>query len=150
MSKMSKSLPSPNGSNGSSGRDSGGKFTKGNAGGPGNPHAQRVSQIRSVLLDAVSDNDIKAIVKALVAQAKEGDVKAAAELFNRLIGRAGDAPVQGELSSPDTAPLATTPEQILEAIEKRKAEPRDSKRGLRISNRGGLRPTGGDPGSIAG
>ncbi len=80
---MSASAPSPNGANGQTtaeGRDSHGRFAKGWKGGTGNPHARRVGQIRSVLLDAVTDNDIKAIVKALVDQAKEGDVRAAAEL----------------------------------------------------------------------
>lgn len=139
---MRKSSPSPNGSNGGSGRDSGGKFTKGWKGGTGNPHARRVGQIRSVLLDAVSDDDIKAIVKALVAQAKEGDVKAAAELFNRLIGRAGDAPVQGESAGEQSTMLTITPAESLAAIEERKGQPHDPMCGLRIADHNGIQPTG--------
>ena len=81
--------PSPNGPNG--GRDRGGRSTKGNPGGPGNPFAQRVGRLRSVMPDAVSEDDLKAIVVALVAQAKDGDVVAAREILNRTIGKPVDA-----------------------------------------------------------
>lgn len=142
---MSKSAPLPNGANGSTtaeGRDSHGRFIKGWKGGPGNPHAKRVGQIRSVLLDAVSDDDVKAIVKALVDQAREGDVRAAAELFNRLIGRAGDAPVQGESAGEQSTMLTITPAESLAAIEERKGQPHDPMCGLRIADHDGIQPTG--------
>lgn len=62
--------PSPNGGNGRAGnRDAGGRFAKGNSGGPGNPYARRVARLRSLMLEAVSDDDLKAIVAALVQQA---------------------------------------------------------------------------------
>ncbi len=79
------SSPSPNGRNGA--RDSHGRFAAGNPGGPGNPHAKQVGRIRSLILETVSDDDLRAIVAGLVGRAKSGDIAAVRELFNRLIGR---------------------------------------------------------------
>jgi hypothetical protein len=81
--------PSPNGPNG---RTSGGKFAKGNAGGPGNPFGRRVAELRGLLLDAVTGDDLRAIVGMLVEQAKAGDMAAIREVFNRLIGTPAAAP----------------------------------------------------------
>lgn len=78
--------PSTNGDNG---RDGGGRFTRGNAGGPGNPYARRVARLRTLMLETVSDEDLKAIVSALVKQAKAGDLAAIREVLNRVTGRAG-------------------------------------------------------------
>ena len=78
-------LPSPNGSNG---RGAGGRFAKGNPGGPGNPHARRVAEIRSVLMSAVSNDDLVQMLRALVKKAKAGDVMAAREVMDRMLGKA--------------------------------------------------------------
>ncbi len=75
--------PSPNGSNG---RDGSGRFAAGNAGGPGNPYAQRVGKLRSALLDAVNEDDLRGVIAALVEKAKDGNVAAAKILFNRCLG----------------------------------------------------------------
>src|SRR4051812_7589614 len=80
--------PSANGSNG---RTSSGQFAKGNAGGPGNPHAKRVAELRAILLDAVTDEDVKEIVNGLVGRAKAGDTAATKEVLDRVVGR----PLQG-------------------------------------------------------
>ena len=77
---------STNGSNGA-GRDNDGRFTRGNPGGPGNPYAQRTAQIRQAMLAAMTEDDVKAIVRALVEKAKTGDVIAAREVLNRAIGK---------------------------------------------------------------
>jgi len=71
---------------GDGGRDSTGRFTTGNAGGPGNPYARRVGALRSALLDAVSDEDIRRTIEAIVAQARDGDIVAARILFDRILG----------------------------------------------------------------
>lgn len=81
--------PSPNGRNGK--RESNGRFAKGNPGGPGNPFLRQVNQIRSMILEAVSEDDLREVVNALVARAKDGDVAAAREVFNRLVGRPADS-----------------------------------------------------------
>ena len=76
--------PSTNGANG---RAAGGRFAPGNPGGPGNPLGSRVAALRAMLLDAVSPDDLRAIVATLVAQAKQGDLAAIRELFDRLLGK---------------------------------------------------------------
>lgn len=73
-------------SNGGNGRDSRGRFTAGNPGGPGNPYAQRVGKLRNALLDAVTEDDLRGVIEALVEKAKGGDVAAARILFDRCLG----------------------------------------------------------------
>jgi len=82
--------PSPNGDNGDA-RDASGRFRPGHKGGPGNPHAKRVGQLRSALLKAVSDDDWLAIVRKLIEDAKAGDHAARCELFTRTLGRPTEA-----------------------------------------------------------
>ena len=77
--------PTPNGSNG---RGERGRFARGNAGGPGNPHAKRVARLRAALLKAVKPADLRDVVCALLSAAKAGDVPAARELTQRLLGPA--------------------------------------------------------------
>ena len=81
-------MPLPNGCNR---RDAGGRFAKGNAGGPGNPHAQRVGQLRSMLLEAVTDDDWLAAVGKLIDDAKAGNQAARRELFERVLGKVVEA-----------------------------------------------------------
>ena len=61
-------------------------FKKGNPGGPGNPHAAQVGRIRTALLNAATDEAMAAVVASLIEQARGGDVAAAKELFNRVLG----------------------------------------------------------------
>lgn len=75
--------PSPNGANG---RNNKGQFTKGNNGGPGNPFAQQVAELRKTLLAAVKPKDLRDVVRALLKQAKEGNTAAVRELLSRLLG----------------------------------------------------------------
>ena len=76
--------PSTNGSN--RGRDAGGRFARGNPGGPGNPHAQKVAQLRSTLFRAVSTTDLREVIKRLVTEAKGGDTAATRLLLNYVLG----------------------------------------------------------------
>lgn len=73
--------------NGVYGRDANGRFTKSNPGGPGNPLAGRVAKLRAALLSAVTENDLRAIAKKLVAKAKTGSIPAIKELLDRTVGR---------------------------------------------------------------
>lgn len=77
--------PSANGTDGA--RDPSGRFAKGNPGGPGNPHAARVAKLRSALLDAVSEEDVVAVVQALVTEAQAGNTAAAREVLLRVLGK---------------------------------------------------------------
>jgi hypothetical protein len=73
---------------GDSGRDKAGKFLAGNTAGKGNPFARRVAQLRALIVEEVSDDDLRAIVRKLIEQAKAGDMAAAREIFTRAIGKA--------------------------------------------------------------
>lgn len=77
------------------GRNAAGRFTAGNAGGPGNPYTRRAAEFRAAFLDAVTGDDLRAIVQSIVEAAKAGDVVAAREVLNRTIGK---APAFGELA----------------------------------------------------
>jgi len=69
------------------GRDNGGRFTKGNKGGPGNPFARKSAALRQALLDTVTAEDLQAIVRQMIQQAKEGDVSAARLVFSYTLGK---------------------------------------------------------------
>jgi len=74
--------------NGSNGRGSDGRFRPGNryARGHGNPHAAKVVEQRKTLFAAVTEEDIKAVLRMLVEEAKKGNVHAARELLSRIFG----------------------------------------------------------------
>ena len=74
-------------SNGANGRDSAGRFSPGCRGGPGNPHARRVAELRATLFDTVTVDDFRAIVGKVVERAKSGDLAAIKELLDRLLGK---------------------------------------------------------------
>jgi hypothetical protein len=69
------------------GRDARGRFTKNNKGGPGNPFARRVASLRQVLLDSVTDEDMREIAAALIEQAREGNLAATKLLFSYVLGK---------------------------------------------------------------
>ncbi|MCC5821842.1 MAG: hypothetical protein LAT64_00985 [Phycisphaerales bacterium] len=79
------------------GRTPGGRFTKGNPGGPGNPHAAKVAKLRAAILRAVTPEDIEGIVLAMVHRAKGGDMAAVRELLDRAIGKPTDANIAERL-----------------------------------------------------
>lgn len=81
--KKTGTKPSPNGDNG---RDTRGRFAKGNPGGPGNPLAKRVGELRAELLRTITPATIRAVVAKLIAKAKTGDAFAAREVLNRAVG----------------------------------------------------------------
>jgi hypothetical protein len=68
-------------------RDQRGRFQLGNKGGPGNPFARRVAELKRLLLNCVSDDDLRAAVDSLIEKAKNGDVAAAKLLFSYALGK---------------------------------------------------------------
>ena len=74
-------------SNGANGRDRGGHFLPGNPGGPGNPHTRRSAEVRRMLADAVTEDDVLAVVAALVKAARMGEPWAVKELLDRTMGK---------------------------------------------------------------
>ena len=73
-------------------RDERGRFLPGNRGGPGCPFGKRAELFRSAIMRTVTEADMEAIVGKLIAQAKAGDIRATALLFDRVLGRVPDAP----------------------------------------------------------
>lgn len=75
---------------GSTGRNSNGQFTEGNKCSVGNASSgdSRSKELKKALYDAVTEEDIKTIVAKLIEKAKDGEVIAIKELFDRLWGRA--------------------------------------------------------------
>ena len=69
------------------GHDTNGRFAAGNTLGRGNPHAAQTAKLRSAMLSAVTEDDVKAVVGKLVALAKDGDVPAIKLLFDRVLGK---------------------------------------------------------------
>lgn len=65
------------------GHDSRGRFTSGNPGGRG----RRIDALKKALENAVTAEDIQDIAEALKEKAKDGDIKAAELIFNRLFGK---------------------------------------------------------------
>ena len=86
--KKAKSKPSTNGAN--AGRDNKGRFGKGNNIGKGNKGNtnEKAKALKAILLETITENDIRYIAKKLAKKAKAGDVQATKELFDRLWGRA--------------------------------------------------------------
>ncbi len=68
-------------------RDNRGRFCKNNKGGPGNPFARRTAALRQAMLDAVTAEDLQAIVRQLLQKAKEGDLSAARLVLSYAIGK---------------------------------------------------------------
>ena len=83
--KKTDMKPKPNGPNDGRGED--GRFLPGNPGGPGNPYRRQVAALRNSILQAVTPKDIEEIIKAQIAQAKQGDTVAAKFILERVLGR---------------------------------------------------------------
>ena len=49
--------------NGASGHDARGRFTTGNCGGPGNPFARQVAKLRQVVMEEVSQEELRVVVQ---------------------------------------------------------------------------------------
>lgn len=85
--------PFRNGGNGAgapavgAGRDAHGRFARGNPGGPGNPRLAEVHRLRTAMLEAVTEQDLVQIIRAMVDKAVAGDVVAAREVLDRCLGK---------------------------------------------------------------
>jgi hypothetical protein len=71
----------------SSGRDDKGRFTAGNRGGPGNPFARRVAELRSAFIAAATPEDLQRICQRLITMAALGDLAAAKLVLGYLLGK---------------------------------------------------------------
>lgn len=73
------------------GHDAKGRFTRGNKEARGNPFARRLGKLRALVLDAVLDEDVRAVIRKLVDLAKAGNPAAAKLLLAYVIGRPTEA-----------------------------------------------------------
>jgi hypothetical protein len=74
------------------GRDTLGQFSKGNPGGPGNPFARLVAELRKLAVEAVPPEKLRAIFVKMSDLALEGNVQAAKFVTSYLIGKPPPAP----------------------------------------------------------
>ena len=72
-------------------REANGQFATGNRGGPGNPYARRVAELRHIILDVLDEEALVAVTKAMIEQAKTGDVAAARLLLQYSLGKPAPA-----------------------------------------------------------
>jgi hypothetical protein len=84
---MSKSEHNPEQAAENSGRDAQGRFTAGNAGGPGNPYGRRVAELRKIMMECVTDAEMRIIVGQLMVKAKFGDLAAIKLFFQYVVGK---------------------------------------------------------------
>ena len=52
-----------------------------------NPHAQKMARLQEKFVELISEDDLRSIVTGLVNRAKGGDVMAAREILNRVLGK---------------------------------------------------------------
>lgn len=95
-----------------------GRFTKGNkAARKLRDRPEAVRRYRRALLEQCEPKDLQQIVSALVIEAKAGDVKAATLVFDRILGRSPDRPLQEVLLEQRAfrLPPLDRPQDLLEA-----------------------------------
>jgi hypothetical protein len=80
--KTNKPTPAPD-----SGRDRNGRFTKGNRGGPGNPQARQVAELRGAVIQSATKEGVLEIAEKLRQLAAEGNVPAIKLYFSYVIGK---------------------------------------------------------------
>ncbi len=100
---------------GGNGRDRRGRFTQGNPGGPGNPQIRRLSEYRAAIAEAVSVDDLKAILVKLVEKAKAGDLLACREVLDRVLGKPAPT-AAGEPVAVNLPPLRSAAD-VLSAVD---------------------------------
>ena len=96
--KVKKTKRKEPSADGQTDRDNSGQFVNGNKAAVGNEKGtDRTSKwLKKALYDTVTEKDVVAIAKKLVAKAKKGDIPATKELFDRLWGKAMQE-IEGEI-----------------------------------------------------
>jgi hypothetical protein len=67
--------------NAGAGRDENGRFTAGNKLGVGNPFARQTAAMRKAIIQAITEQDLEEITRAMIDKAKRGDTAAAKLVF---------------------------------------------------------------------
>ncbi len=63
-----------------------GRFAPGWKGGPGTPYGRAVARLRAAMMEEVTADDLRRIVRVLVNLALKGDIAAAKEVLARCLG----------------------------------------------------------------
>ncbi len=95
------------------GRNGQGRFARGNKIAKGNPFAKVAARYKRLLIDEVSDDDLRAIVRGLIDLAQGGNTRAAEILLDRLIGKTTAEPSEGDLE-PEKPTLPFRPQLIVD------------------------------------
>jgi hypothetical protein len=105
---MNDLVPIANGVNGTTGRDALGRFTPGNraAVGRSQPFASQAAALRRAFYEAVTPEDLQALARHLITQAKGGNLAATKLLLLWLLGKPGEA-VNPEPPLPPDVPTLT-------------------------------------------
>lgn len=104
MMRPTAETPLPKGSKGD--RDENGRFLPGHTiPGPGAPYAKRVAELRTALLDAVTPEDVAAMLPAMIDKAKSGDSVAFRILAPYLLGRPVEAADREAMELPEKRPI---------------------------------------------
>src|SRR5438067_7460458 len=72
-------------------REHDGRFAAGNRGGPGNPFARRVAELRSIMLGCITDDDFRELTYQLLERAKAGELPALKLLYAYVLGKPAPA-----------------------------------------------------------
>lgn len=98
-----------------------GRFLPGNRAGKGNPNLKRGKELRAAVREAVSPDELKAVLRELLKLAQGGDINAGRLLFSYVLGRpreqdAGDV-ISLDLPRIESAEnLAAAGGKVLEAV----------------------------------
>lgn len=102
-----------------------GRFQPGNKAAVG--HQTRSMKLRAAMLEAVTDEDMAAVIAKLVELAKGGDLKAIEMLLNRTIGRPLASPVNDPFEPGDRQTGANGSNRVQEMLDMLRGV-RDAKR----------------------
>lgn len=113
----------------SNGRTSAGRFGKGNKFSLGNPHSRRVAQLRSAIFAAVTEKDLRELMRSLLANAMQGDTAAAKLVLAYAVGAPQsmeEMRTEDEAAEKDgkNAILGLMPTEFLMAIARGDAPPK--------------------------
>src|SRR5262249_54998007 len=92
-----------------------GKFAPGNrvGVGHGNPFAKRTNELRRLLLETVSEDDLIEVIRVMVGEAKAAKPWAVKELLDRLLGKPAQAV---QVTDADGQPLAIRMTQLTSVV----------------------------------
>jgi hypothetical protein len=99
------------------GRTPDGRFARGNSGGPGrhaNPFARRTAGLRRAFCAALTQRQVRELVRSLHERALDGNMAAARLLLSYGVGRPGPAADPDTLDRHEMAVFAAAPEMLVE------------------------------------